>query len=100
MLGKKIQEAYDRTGWILNVTVTGYGNHDNHRLLNYLTAPSVLIWSACLASCAIPYIYAPVNLYCKNEDGKIIQYIEGGNFPTFLRTEQSLLQEENLLTGR
>jgi hypothetical protein len=25
------QEAYDKTGWILNITVTGYKEHDNHR---------------------------------------------------------------------
>jgi hypothetical protein len=39
------QEAFDKTAWILNITVTGYKEHDNHRLLNYLTAPNVLIWS-------------------------------------------------------
>jgi len=72
------QEAYDITGWILNITVTGHGNHDNYRLLNYLTAPNVLIWSAVCASCAVPYIYGPVDLYCKNEDGKIVPYIPGG----------------------
>jgi predicted acylesterase/phospholipase RssA len=72
------QEAYDNTGWILNITVTGYGDHDNYRLLNYLTAPNVLVWSAVCASCAIPYIYGPVDLYCKNENSKVVPYIPGG----------------------
>jgi Predicted esterase of the alpha-beta hydrolase superfamily len=71
------QEAYDRTGWILNITATGYGEHDGYRLLNYLTAPNVLIWSAVCASCAIPYIYGPAILYCKNEEGQIEPYIPG-----------------------
>lgn len=51
------QEAYDKTGWILNITVTGANEHDENRLLNYLTAPNVLIWSACAASCCLPYIF-------------------------------------------
>lgn len=68
------QEAYDKTGWILNITVTGYKEHENHRLLNYLTAPNVLIWSATAASCCVPMLYAPVELLCKNEYGHIVPY--------------------------
>jgi predicted acylesterase/phospholipase RssA len=68
------QEAYDKTGWILNITVTGYKEHDNHRVLNYLTAPNVLIWSASCASCCIPGLYDPVELLCKNEYGHIVAY--------------------------
>lgn len=71
------QEAYDKTGWILNITVTGYGEHDGYRLLNYLTAPNVLIWSAVCASCAIPYVYGPCDLFCKNEEGEIDHYVPG-----------------------
>ena len=68
------QEAFDKTGWILNITVTGYKEHDNQRLLNYLTAPNVLIWSASCASCCIPGIFDPVELLCKNEYGHIVPY--------------------------
>ena len=56
------QEAYDRSGRIINIVVSPAitsGNQDSLRLLNYLTAPNVLVWSAALASCAIPGIYAP-----------------------------------------
>ena len=74
-----LKEAYDKTGWILNITVTGHGDHDSYRLLNYLTAPNVLVWSAVCASCAIPLIYGPVDLYCKNENSKIVPYIPGGS---------------------
>jgi predicted acylesterase/phospholipase RssA len=51
------QEAYDKTGIILNITVTGGSTHNEDRVLNYLTAPSVLIWSASAASCSLPLIY-------------------------------------------
>ena len=44
------QEAFDRTGRILNITVSPQNRSDPPRLLNYLTAPHVLIWSAAVAS--------------------------------------------------
>jgi predicted acylesterase/phospholipase RssA len=73
------QEAFDKTGWILNITVTGYKEHDNHRLLNYLTAPNVLIWSASCASCCVPGLFDPVELLCKNEYGQIVPYSSTGS---------------------
>lgn len=72
------QEAYDKTGWILNITATGYGEHDSYRLLNYLTAPNVLIWSAVCASCALPHIFGPVDLYAKDENNQTTLYAQGG----------------------
>ena len=69
------REAFDQTGCILNITVTGVGEHDSNRLLNYLTAPNVLIWSACAASCAIPYVFGATPLFCKNADGSIEPYV-------------------------
>lgn len=55
--------------------MTGVGEYDTNRLLNYLTAPNVLIWSACAASCAIPFVFGATPLYCKNTDGSIEPYI-------------------------
>lgn len=63
------QEAFDNFGYILNITVTGTNQHDEDRLLNYLTAPNVMIWSAVAASCAIPFIYGATDLFCKDSDG-------------------------------
>ncbi|KAG0250961.1 hypothetical protein DFQ27_009118 [Actinomortierella ambigua] len=40
------QEAYNRTRRVLNITVSTSGTFEMPRLLNYLTAPNVLIWSA------------------------------------------------------
>lgn len=68
------QEAFDQFGYILNITVTGNNQHDEDRLLNYLTAPNVMIWSACAASCAIPFIYGATDLFCKDVDGTIKPY--------------------------
>ena len=40
------QEAYNRTRKILNITVSSASLYELPRLLNYITAPNVLIWSA------------------------------------------------------
>jgi TAG lipase/steryl ester hydrolase/phospholipase A2/LPA acyltransferase len=40
------QEAYNRTRRILNICVSNAGLYELPRLLNYITAPNVLIWSA------------------------------------------------------
>ena len=60
-------EAYERTGKILNITVSPANDYERPRLLNYLTSPNVLIWSAACASCAFPILYQPVELVSKNE---------------------------------
>ncbi|OWZ24037.1 Patatin-like phosphoLipase [Phytophthora megakarya] len=72
------REAYDRTGRIINVTVTPLSADDYPQLLNYLTAPNVIIWSASLASCAIPNIFRPVELLAKDENGNIVPYFREG----------------------
>ena len=49
------QEAYNRTRKILNICVSSASLYELPRLLNYVTAPNVLIWSAVLvSSCPIP----------------------------------------------
>lgn len=40
------QEAYNRTRRILNISVSSASLHEPPRLLNYVTAPNVIIWSA------------------------------------------------------
>lgn len=40
------QEAYNRTRRILNICVSSAGLFELPRLLNYVTAPNVVIWSA------------------------------------------------------
>ena len=64
------QEAFDRTGKIINITVAPLNNYDPPRLLNYLTAPHVCVWSAAAASCALPGIFDSVQLVVKEPDGQ------------------------------
>ena len=68
------EEAYKKTGFVLNITVSESNEYNDYRLMNYLTAPHVLIWSAVLASCAIPYVFQPVELKCKNYKGETVLY--------------------------
>ena len=37
------REAYEKTGFILNITVSEFSEYNDYRLLNYLTAPDVII---------------------------------------------------------
>ncbi|EDO15629.1 hypothetical protein Kpol_489p10 [Vanderwaltozyma polyspora DSM 70294] len=60
------REAYNRTGKILNITVSPASLFEQPRLLNNLTAPNVLIWSAVCASCSLPGIFPSTNLYEKD----------------------------------
>lgn len=69
------QEAYMRTRRILNITVCAVRtSSDPPMLLNYLTAPHVLVWSAASASCALPLVFAPVELVAKGYDGRLVPY--------------------------
>jgi len=68
-------EAYQHTNRILNISVSPADSHQFPRLLNYLTAPNVLIGWACLASSAIPGLYPAVQLRAKNFDGKSVAYM-------------------------
>lgn len=63
------QEAFDRTGRIINITVAPLNNYDPPRLLNYLTAPHVCVWSAAAASCALPGIFDSFTLIVKEPNG-------------------------------
>ncbi|KAI7946083.1 hypothetical protein MJO29_012471 [Puccinia striiformis f. sp. tritici] len=65
------KEAYERTGRILNVSVTPHDVHSPTTLLNYTTAPNCVIFSAILASAAVPLILNPVVLLEKSKNGKV-----------------------------
>ncbi|KAF9098738.1 hypothetical protein BGX29_007460 [Mortierella sp. GBA35] len=68
------QEAYNRTRRILNVTVSTSATFEMPRLLNYLTAPNVYIWSAVATSCAAPFIYNSAPLMAKDKNGDEVQW--------------------------
>jgi TAG lipase/lysophosphatidylethanolamine acyltransferase len=71
------EEAYTRTKRILNITVSTHGNQVP-TLLNYLTAPNVLIWSAACASNAPGPLFDTVELMCKDHTGTITPWAPGG----------------------
>uniref|UniRef100_A0A1D1Y645 Lipase 4 n=1 Tax=Anthurium amnicola TaxID=1678845 RepID=A0A1D1Y645_9ARAE len=73
------QEAFNRTRRILNVTVSSASVYEMPRLLNYLTAPNVLIWSAVAASCSVPFIYGSTPLMAKDKTGKIALWNPSGH---------------------
>ncbi|CAK7262512.1 hypothetical protein SEPCBS57363_000101 [Sporothrix epigloea] len=71
------REAYERTGRILNVTCVPADPHSPTILCNYCTAPDCVIWSAVLASAAVPGILNPVVLMMKAPGGQLVPYSFG-----------------------
>lgn len=71
------KEAYHRTGRILNVSCVPSDPHSPTILANHITAPDCVIWSAVLASAAVPGILNPVVLMKKNKDGTLAPYSFG-----------------------
>ncbi|KAK4241191.1 acyl transferase/acyl hydrolase/lysophospholipase [Achaetomium macrosporum] len=59
-------EAYNRTRRICNICVSSSSVYEVPRLLNYITAPNVLIWSAVAASCSVPLVFQGHPLLMKN----------------------------------
>ena len=60
------QEAYNRTRRILNICVSSASVYELPRLLNYVTAPNVMIWSAVAASCSVPFLFSAAQLLVKS----------------------------------
>lgn len=60
------QEAYNRTRKICNISVSTESIYELPRLLNYITAPNVMIWSAVAASCSVPFVFSAAPLLVKD----------------------------------
>ncbi|KAK4247722.1 acyl transferase/acyl hydrolase/lysophospholipase [Corynascus novoguineensis] len=71
------REAYERTGRILNVSCVPSDPHSPTILCNYLTSPDCVIWSAVIASAAVPGILNPVVLMMKTRSGQLVPYSFG-----------------------
>ncbi|KAL4443986.1 hypothetical protein ABPG75_011723 [Micractinium tetrahymenae] len=67
-------EAFQHTGRVLNVSVTAADTNEPPRLLNYLTAPHVVIWSAVACSSAFPGLFAPQELLARNAAGQLVKF--------------------------
>jgi len=73
------QEAYDRSGGrILSVCVCATTPGEKPRLLNYLTSPHVVLWSAVAASCAFPSLFPPQPLLAKSRNGAFVPWLPDG----------------------
>eukprot|EP00227_Mantoniella_beaufortii_P009028 CAMPEP_0197581708 /NCGR_PEP_ID=MMETSP1326-20131121/5135_1 /TAXON_ID=1155430 /ORGANISM="Genus nov. species nov., Strain RCC2288" /LENGTH=758 /DNA_ID=CAMNT_0043145655 /DNA_START=507 /DNA_END=2779 /DNA_ORIENTATION=- len=69
------QEAYDRSGGrILCVCVCATRKGEKPRLLNYLTSPHLVVWSAVAASCAFPSLFPPQPLLAKSRNGAFVPW--------------------------
>ncbi len=69
------EETYERTGRIVNISISPSDPHQFPRLLGYLNAPTVFVRRAALASCAIPGLFPPVTLTAKNFSGRLVPYM-------------------------
>jgi TAG lipase/steryl ester hydrolase/phospholipase A2/LPA acyltransferase len=63
------EEAFKKTKRIINITVSPVAKNQKPRLLNYLTTPHLLVWSAVLASCSVPGLFPSVRLTSKDRLG-------------------------------
>ncbi|KAI8845448.1 acyl transferase/acyl hydrolase/lysophospholipase [Chytridium lagenaria] len=73
-------EAYKKTGRILCITVVPdeRGPMSPPKVLNFLTAPDVLISSAIVASSAVPGVLLPSRLLCKTVTGEFVPWHGSG----------------------
>jgi predicted acylesterase/phospholipase RssA len=69
------QEAYEKTGRQISITVAPAELHQTSRLLNAIASPNVYIRSAVMASCAVPGVFPPVMLMAKNQHGEPQPYL-------------------------
>ena len=71
-------EAYNRTRRILNICVSSASMYELPKLLNYVTSPHVMIWSAVAASCSVPLVFSPASLLVKDPRTGEVSHWTGG----------------------
>jgi predicted acylesterase/phospholipase RssA len=69
------QEAYEKTGRMISITIAPFEEHQTSRLMNAVTSPNVFVRTAVMASCAVPGVYPPVMLMAKNVYGESQPYL-------------------------
>ena len=62
-----------RAGRVLNVAVCPADTNEPPRVLNYLTAPHVYVWSAVSCSSAFPLLFEPQELYARDHHGHTVK---------------------------
>ena len=74
-------EAYNRTRRILNICVSSSSVYELPKLLNYVTSPNIVIWSAVAASCSVPLFFSPASLLMKDPKTQEIGHWTGDLTP-------------------
>ncbi len=69
------QEAFEKTGRHLNISIAPAETHQTSRLLNATTTPNVLIRQAIMASAAVPGVYPAVTLMARDKYGDKKEYL-------------------------
>jgi len=69
------EEAYEKTGRQISITIAPAETHQTSRLLNAIASPNVYMRSAVMASCAVPGVFPPVMLMAKNAHGEPQPYL-------------------------
>ncbi|KAI5862206.1 hypothetical protein GGS23DRAFT_610890 [Durotheca rogersii] len=83
------EEAYNRSKRVLNIAVAIAEQDGIPALLNYITAPNVLIWTAAVASNAsTPSLYGSrrTTILCKDVTGKIVPWAPASTFLPWTHT--------------
>ncbi len=70
------QEAFEKTGRYINISISPAERHQSSRLMNAITSPNVYVRSAISASMGIPGLMASERLFARGFDGKPRPYLE------------------------
>ena len=70
------QDAFERSGRHLNVSIAAAEKHQTSRLLNAITTPNVFVREAVMASAAVPGFYPPVRLAARDDNGEKQPYLK------------------------
>ncbi|KAL3151785.1 hypothetical protein ABBQ38_012757 [Trebouxia sp. C0009 RCD-2024] len=87
-------EAFILSDRVLNVAVSAADTNEPPRVLNYLTAPNVVVWSAVACSSAFPYLFKPQELLSKNEQGVVVSYAPESEKEASRRWRDGSLEED------
>ena len=69
------EQAYKRSGRMLNVSIAPAETHQTSRLLSATTSPNVCVQSAVMASSAVPGVFPPVSLQARDNLGERQPYL-------------------------
>jgi len=87
-------EAHEKTGRVLNVVVCAADTNEPPRVLNFLTAPQVVVWSAVAASSAFPGLFPAQDIKARNTKGENVSFSLQATFGTERRWRDGSLEED------